>query len=39
MEHLLRTTASPTQAGDWALVLAAASIEQRVDEREGRFEL
>ena len=30
---------SPTQAGDWALVLAAASIEHRVDERDGHFAL
>ena len=39
MDHLLRTTASPTQASDWALVLAAASIEHRVDERDGHFAL
>ena len=37
MDHLLRTTASPTQAGDWELVLKAASISYRVDEREGHF--
>jgi rhomboid protease GluP len=35
----LRTTASPTQAGDWALVLAAAGIRYRLDEAEGRFTL
>ena len=39
MDHVLRTTTSTTQAGDWALVLAAASIEHRVGERDGRFEL
>jgi rhomboid protease GluP len=39
VDHLLRTTVSSTQAGDWALVLAAASIEHRVDERDGRFAL
>src|SRR5688572_19701509 len=39
MDHVLRTTTSPTQAGDWALVLASASIEHRVGERDGRFEL
>ena len=39
MNHVLRTTTSPTQAGDWALVLAAASIEHRVDERDGQFAL
>jgi membrane associated rhomboid family serine protease len=38
-EALLRTTANPTQAGDWALVLAAAGIGYRLDEREGRFVL
>ncbi len=39
MDHVLRTTASPTQANDWALVLAAASIEHRVDEHDGHFAL
>lgn len=39
MDHVLRTTASPTQAGDWALVLLAASIAHRVDERDGHFAL
>jgi membrane associated rhomboid family serine protease len=38
-EALLRATANPTQAGDWALVLAAAGIGYRLDEREGRFVL
>ena len=36
---MLRTTASPTQAGDWALVLEAAAIRYRVDERDGHFAL
>src|ERR1043165_5611832 len=39
VDHVLRTTASPTQAGDWALVLLAASIAHRVDERGGQFAL
>lgn len=39
MEHVLRTTASATQAGDWALVLTAASITHRVDERDSQFAL
>lgn len=39
MDHLLRTTASTTQANDWALVLTAASIEHRIDERDGHFAL
>jgi membrane associated rhomboid family serine protease len=38
-ETLLRATANPTQAGDWALVLAAAGIAYRLDEREGQFVL
>jgi rhomboid protease GluP len=38
-ERLLRTTASPTKAGDWALVLAAAGIPHRVDEGGGQFAL
>jgi len=38
-ETLLRATASSTQAGDWALVLAAAGIAYRLDERDGRFVL
>jgi len=37
VDHVLRTTASPTQAGDWELVLRAASITYRVEEREGVF--
>jgi rhomboid protease GluP len=36
-EVQVRTSASPTRAGDWALVLAAAGIPYRVDEREGAF--
>jgi membrane associated rhomboid family serine protease len=36
-ERLLRTTASPTKAGDWTLVLAAAGIPHRVDEGGGQF--
>src|SRR5450631_489980 len=32
---VLRTTASPTQAGDWALVLAAAGIRYRLDAQDG----
>ena len=39
VDHVLRTTASPTQAGDWALVLAAAAIGHRVDEHDGHFAL
>jgi rhomboid protease GluP len=41
VEATLRATASPTQAGDWALVLAAAGIGYRLEERhpEGRFVL
>ena len=39
MDHVLRTTASATQAGDWALVLEAAAIGHRVDERDGHFAL
>lgn len=35
----MRETASPTQAGDWALVLASAEIGHRLDAREGRFVL
>jgi rhomboid protease GluP len=31
-ERIIRTTASPTVAGDWALVLTAAGIPHRVDE-------
>src|SRR6185312_9507335 len=41
VEATLRATTSPTQAGDWALVLAAAGIGYRLEERqpEGRFVL
>lgn len=39
VDHLLRTTASPTQANEWALVLSAASIQHRVDEHDGHFAL
>jgi membrane associated rhomboid family serine protease len=35
----VRVTANPTQAGDWALVLAAAGIGYRLAERDGRFVL
>src|SRR5580693_4776596 len=38
-DALLRATANPTQAGDWALVLASAGIGYRLDQREGRFVL
>ncbi len=38
-EAVVRATANPTQAGDWALVLAAAGIGYRLEEREGRFVL
>jgi len=37
VDHVLRTTTSATQASDWALVLTAASITHRVDERDGQF--
>jgi membrane associated rhomboid family serine protease len=36
-ERIIRTTASPTDAGDWALVLTAAGIPHRVDEGYGLF--
>ena len=36
-ERVLRETRSPTEAGDWALVLTAAGIPHRVDEGGGRF--
>jgi membrane associated rhomboid family serine protease len=39
VDHVLRTTASATQAGDWALVLEAAAIRHRVDEHDGHFAL
>jgi rhomboid protease GluP len=35
----VRTTANPTRAGDWALVLAAAGLAYRLDERDGAFVL
>ncbi|MES1209511.1 MAG: rhomboid family intramembrane serine protease [Pseudomonadota bacterium] len=35
----VRTTANPTRAGDWALVLAAAGMGYRLVEREGAFVL
>jgi hypothetical protein len=38
-EAVVRVTANPTQAGDWALVLAAAGLPYRLEEREGRFVL
>jgi membrane associated rhomboid family serine protease len=38
-EAVVRATANPTQAGDWALVLAAAGLWYRLDERDGRFVL
>jgi rhomboid protease GluP len=39
VDHVLRTTTSPTQAGDWDLVLEAAGIGHRVDQRDGHFAL
>jgi membrane associated rhomboid family serine protease len=39
VDHVLRTTTSPTQAGDWDLVLESAGIGHRVDERDGQFAL
>jgi membrane associated rhomboid family serine protease len=36
---ILRATASPTQVGDWALVLTAAGIAHRVEERQADFAL
>jgi len=39
VDHVLRTTPSATQAGDWALVLEAAAIGHRVDEHDGHFAL
>jgi len=35
----LRTTASPTEAGDWDLVLASAGIPRRLVQRAGAFVL
>jgi membrane associated rhomboid family serine protease len=37
VEQVLRATPSATKAGDWGLVLAAASINYRIDEHEGAF--
>lgn len=39
MNHLLRTTASPTKVNDWSLVLTAGSIQHRVEEHDGHFAL
>ena len=39
MNHLLRTTASPTKVNDWSLVLTAASIHHHVHEHDGQFVL
>jgi rhomboid protease GluP len=36
---VVRTTASTTRAGDWALVLAAAGIRYRLDAADGQFAL
>ena len=36
-DAVVRATANATQAGDWALVLAAAGLPYRLDAREGRF--
>jgi membrane associated rhomboid family serine protease len=38
-EVTVRATASPTRMGDWALVLASAGIDHRVDQQEGAFVL
>jgi membrane associated rhomboid family serine protease len=38
-EVQVRASASPTRAGDWALVLAAAGIPYRLQESEGAFVL
>ncbi|HVZ89006.1 MAG TPA: rhomboid family intramembrane serine protease [Polyangia bacterium] len=38
-EAVVRTTADPTRAGDWALVLAAAGIAHRLAEHDGHFAL
>jgi membrane associated rhomboid family serine protease len=39
VNHLLRTTASPTTINDWSLVLTAASIHHHVHEQDGQFAL
>jgi rhomboid protease GluP len=36
-EVAVRSTPSPTRAGDWSLVLASAGIPYRVDQRDGAF--
>ena len=38
-EAVVRTTADPTKAGDWGLVLAAAGIPYRLGARDGQFVL
>jgi membrane associated rhomboid family serine protease len=38
-DRVVRATASPTKAGDWSLVLAAAGISHRVVEGGGAFAL
>lgn len=38
-EVQVRATPSPTRAGDWALVLASAGIDHRLDQRDGAFVL
>lgn len=38
-EVAVRATPNPTRAGDWALVLAAAGIGYRLEQREGAFSL
>jgi rhomboid protease GluP len=39
MEQAVRVTPNATQAGDWALVLASASVPHRLAERDGAFVL
>jgi membrane associated rhomboid family serine protease len=39
VNHVLRTTASPTKVNDWSLVLTAASIHHHVHEHDGQFVL
>jgi membrane associated rhomboid family serine protease len=38
-EAVVRATPDPTQAGDWALVLASAGVWYRLAERDGHFVL
>jgi rhomboid protease GluP len=38
-ERVLRATASPTLAGDWALVLASAGIAHKIVEGDGAFSI